>query len=670
MTAAIRSTRPRAAAGAIAAAAGLAGLLVAQAPAALALPAPQGHAWPAVQGDVDDLAEDLVEDFDLPGVQIAASKDGRLVVSRAYGFADTEEGTVLGADQQIQIGSNTKPLITGPAVSIAMAEAGLDPQTTPLYGPLGVLGTRFDEDIEIGAAATGTPVEWYYDITVQHLLDHRSGIGGSGDVDATLELFDTTYEDVTYAQVHQQYVRTQGLVFEPGTGYDYSNHGFGSLSMVIEELSGQDFEAYVTAELLTPLGLQDEIVRNVAAPGPTTATLHEYVDGEPVPYEPVITHTLGGAAGGYRASAQDVVELMNGLAAEYTPNELDSMGWGSSGLGAGARWGDPDDGVLTHNGRLKGGTSHVRMTVDGIAVAVQTNINNRDATLSSAAAAVVDLLRATDIPAHYDIWTGCTLPAAEPGNAQVARHGVPAGRYQCLVDQMVAADYRPDWVDAFDVDGTVAFNALFVPDTGGRWSAFHGLTGSGYQDRVDDLVDAGYRPGHVDSYLSGGQVRYAGFFVKESGPRWVAYHGIEADENTERFDELTADGYRPTSMSVVDTRSGLRYTAVYEQGVPGTVWVKTRLTPAQYQEAFDEQRDLGRQPVYLNGYSDRRDGSPRLVAIFASEPGGAFRARHGLTSTQYQSVWADTIADGYRTAVVTGYDGGAGARYAAVWTRR
>jgi CubicO group peptidase (beta-lactamase class C family) len=642
-------------------------LTTAPAAPAHAVPAPQGTAWPGISDEIDDLVEDMISDESLPGVSVAAAADGRLVVSRGYGYADTAAGTPLDDDDQIFIGSNTKPLITGASAWRLLDEAGLDPATTPLYGPDGVLGTDFDGDIAVGAAATGTPAEWYDDITVQHLFDHRSGFRGGGDAEGAAEMFGVDVEDVTYAQIHSHFLRTRALGSEPGAVYDYSNHGFGSLSLVVEELSGLTYNEYVVAHHLAPRGLDGEVERINDPFHAATAIPHRYVDGEPVPYEPEVGTGGQGAAGGWRSSSRDLVELMTSLAGEYSPREMDRMGWGATGVSAADAWGDDDTGVLSHNGRLSGGTSHVRMTVDGVFVAVQTNISNPDAPLSEVAAAIVELIRDADIPEHYDIWAGCTLPAVPSGHAQVARHGVPAARYQCEVDRMVAAGYRPDWVDAFDVAGTVRFNALFVPAGSTAWSAFHGLSGAGYQDRFDALTDAGYRPEQVDSYLDGGRVRYAGLFVREPGSGFVAYHGLTAAAHQDRFEDLRDRGYRPTSVSVVATGGERRYTAVYDHGVEGSFWLKSRLSPEQYRQVFDRQLERGRRPVYLNGYTDT-DGSPRLAVVFASEPDGPFRARHGLTSAQYQAAWNEAVADGLRTEVVTGYDDG-GARYAAVWGR-
>lgn len=254
----------------------------------------------------------------------------------------------------------------------------------------------------------------------------------------------------------------------------------------------------------------------------------------------------------------------------------------------------------------------------------------------------------------------------KPGSGEVARHGVPAGDYQCLFDQAVAAGYMPDWIDGFDVGGKVYFNVLFRPKAG-AWASFHGLSGSQYQERFNEYTRKGYRPHQVESHLQGGSVRYAVIFRKQGGPRYTAYHGLAADQHQQRFDTLTGQGYRPRNVSVVSTGGQRRYSALYEKADLGSWQARSQLSAAQYQQAFEDNARQKRQLVYLNSYV--HGGQPFFTAIWSSRPTGAYRARHGLTSAQYQSEWRSATGGNMRTGGVTGYGAGGSARYAAFWRK-
>lgn len=253
------------------------------------------------------------------------------------------------------------------------------------------------------------------------------------------------------------------------------------------------------------------------------------------------------------------------------------------------------------------------------------------------------------------------------GSAEVARHGVKAEDYQCLVDQAVSSDYKLVWVDGFNVNGNIYFNAVFRPEQGARWSASHNLNGSQYQAEVDKRKGLGYRLYHVDSYLAGNQVRYAAIFVKDGGPAVTAYHGLTAEQHQQKMDQLTAGTWRPKNVSVVSIGGKRFYTAIYESANVGGWEARSFLTPSEYQSLANENKQKGRELVYLNAYEHM--GQPRFTAIWNSATKGAFKARHGLTGEAYQDEWNSATKSGLLTRVVTGYEDGGHARYAALWRK-
>jgi hypothetical protein len=250
-----------------------------------------------------------------------------------------------------------------------------------------------------------------------------------------------------------------------------------------------------------------------------------------------------------------------------------------------------------------------------------------------------------------------------PGGSEVAHHGVPARCWQDTVDAVVAAGYQMTFLDAFETNGEVFFNGIFRPATGQPWAAVHGLDPQAYQDVVDGHDAAGRRLVLADSYLEGGSVRYAAIFGPETGP-WAAYHGLTQTDHQAEFDELRIEGYRPVSVSVVSVGGVRRYTAVYDTEPVGTWVLDSTVAEADYQAFFDAQADAGRKLHHLNAYE--HGGAIWFSAVFAAA-GPDVAAAHGLSATEYQLAWEELIDAGHRTRLVTGYDGGRTARYAAAW---
>lgn len=265
-------------------------------------------------------------------------------------------------------------------------------------------------------------------------------------------------------------------------------------------------------------------------------------------------------------------------------------------------------------------------------------------------------------------YTARKVPGAiKPGAKEVARHGVPARDYQCLFDQAVNAGYALEWIDGFDVGGNVYYNAVFRPKGNTGWTAFHGLTGAQYQQHFDKYTSQGYRPYQVESYSGQGGTRYAVIFRKQSGPAYSAYHGLDAAAHQAKMDALGKAGYRPRNVSVVSSGGQRRYTALYEKTDLGSWQAKSQLTASEYQQAFDSNAQQGRQVVYLNGYV--HGGQPYFSAIWSSKASGPYKAKHGLSSNQYQNEWQSNTGAGLLTRDVTGYSSGGSARYAAIWRK-
>ena len=80
------------------------------------------------------------------------------------------------------------------------------------------------------------------------------------------------------------------------------------------------------------------------------------------------------------------------------------------------------------------------------------------------------------------------------------------------------------------------------------WQARHNLTPAQFQSTFDDLFKQGYRLKNMTGYVSNGE-RFAGLWVKESGPAWQARFGLSKSDYQKTFDDLVKQGYRLTWVS-------------------------------------------------------------------------------------------------------------------------
>jgi CubicO group peptidase (beta-lactamase class C family) len=188
----------------------------------------------------------------------------------------------------------------------------------------------------------------YSSITIQNLLDHRAGFTRSGDTAGTAEMFGVPEASLGYKQIHQHFLRTRPLLRTPGGNPEYSNHGFGLWTLMIEKMSGQSYRDYVYQNYLVPNGVATDIEPQ-STPDSRDSANHILVNGVPVP-GPYEQSTTGLAAGGYRGTARALTVLTAKLDGKYADADMDRMGWALA-----------SDGSLEHNGGAEGGMAYVVM---------------------------------------------------------------------------------------------------------------------------------------------------------------------------------------------------------------------------------------------------------------------------------------------------------------------
>ena len=179
---------------------------------------------------LDQAVDSFMNSWSLHGVSLAIMKNDSLVYAKGYGMAD--ENTPMTPGTTLRLASVSK-LLTAIGVMKLQEEALLF-LDTPVFGPLGVLN-KYDSYIRD---------ENYYLITIEHLLRHQAGFTTRGG--------DPVFSPYTSRDALLRQQLRRSLAYEPGTTQEYSNFGFLLLSLVIEEVSGQSYEAFMQEHVFEP----------------------------------------------------------------------------------------------------------------------------------------------------------------------------------------------------------------------------------------------------------------------------------------------------------------------------------------------------------------------------------------------------------------------------------
>ena len=215
---------------------------------------------------------------------------------------------------------------------------------------------------------------------------------------------------------------------------------------------------------------------------------------------------------------------------------------------------------------------------------------------------------------------------------------------------------------------TISTNVpLVVATAPTAWVAHHNLTPQQYQADFDNLSKQGYRPTSISGYTDNGQERYSDIFEKKDGVAWAARHGLNAAQYQTAFDDFAKQGFRPTIISGYSVNGQVKFAAVFEKKV-GSEWVaRHNLTAQQYQQTFDEFTKKGFYPAYINAYMA---GNQELFAcVFEKGNNPAWVARHNLTAAQYQAAFNEFTGQGFYPKVVSGYNKNGTDFFAAIFIK-
>ncbi|MFB3787781.1 MAG: serine hydrolase domain-containing protein [bacterium] len=169
-----------------------------------------------------------------PGCAIAVVKDGQIIYEKGYGMADLRHGVPLTPNTVFHFGSNSKQFT---AFSIFLLEEEGWLQLTDDFHQY------IPELPDFGKT-----------ITIQHLLDHTSGLR---DYLELLAFAGWNYMDdlITKDLGFKYTLRQKALNFDPGEQFMYSNTGFMLLAEIVARISGQTFAQFTQERIFTPLGM-------------------------------------------------------------------------------------------------------------------------------------------------------------------------------------------------------------------------------------------------------------------------------------------------------------------------------------------------------------------------------------------------------------------------------
>ena len=238
--------------------------------------------------DLDRWVARAMQTFDVPGIGLAIVKDDQVVVAKGFGVRKLGETAPVDARTLFGIASNTKAF-TATALGLLVEERKLEwdapvVRYLPGFSMWDPFVTR--------------------ELTVRDLLVHRSGLGlGAGDL---LWWPASTYD--------RKEIARRLRFIPPATSfrsaYAYDNVLYLVAGEVIEAVSGQSWETFVSSRILAKVGMTGSNVRlSASSAGGNVAATHAPIDGKVRPIKPFDSDNTN-PAGGILSSAEDMAKWL------------------------------------------------------------------------------------------------------------------------------------------------------------------------------------------------------------------------------------------------------------------------------------------------------------------------------------------------------------------------
>ncbi|MGF7073078.1 serine hydrolase domain-containing protein [Mucilaginibacter sp. 3215] len=192
----------------------------------------QGQSWQDTIGQIDQLFDHYSSDN--PGYQLAISRHGQIIYSRAQGMADMERFTPLSKISLIEAGSVSKQF-TAAAILLLQQEGKLS----------------LDDDVRKYIPELPS---YGNTITLSQMLHHTSGLKDWGSL---MSLSDWPRGTKVYTNTEVLSIMTKqgSLNQEPGTVYAYSNTNYVLLAIIVERTSGETLADFTRKRIFIPAGM-------------------------------------------------------------------------------------------------------------------------------------------------------------------------------------------------------------------------------------------------------------------------------------------------------------------------------------------------------------------------------------------------------------------------------
>jgi CubicO group peptidase (beta-lactamase class C family) len=250
--------------------------------------------------EFDAFVQKEMEEQDIPALSVLVFRENEVLHERYFGKADLSQGPAL-ADNHLFLLASVSKVVTAVALLQLYDQGHFQ------------LDDKINDYLPFAVTVPGENK----DITFRMLLTHTSGIADGSALDD--QYYYGQDSPVALADFMENYLAPNGQFynvnenfhdFEPGTQHEYANAGSALIGVLVETISGMEFNAYCKANIFAPLGMGDtfwrldEINQPIARP-------YDLINGN---LQAIEHYTFTDYPnGGLRSTGRDLYKLLHAL---------------------------------------------------------------------------------------------------------------------------------------------------------------------------------------------------------------------------------------------------------------------------------------------------------------------------------------------------------------------
>lgn len=194
-----------------------------------------------LESKLDIQIEKLIDETGIPSVSIALFNSDSVFMSKAYGFSNVAQKIKASPQTIYHTGSTFKTVTATTIMQLADSDK---------------IDLDYPVDYYLESVSIDSSLDCDCQVTLRHLLSHQAGLGGSTELFKLWDRKEIRSLDSIAKDVIQ--------IKEPGKGFEYCNHCYVISALAVEDVSKENFGAYISNNLLAEL----EININPFTPSP------------------------------------------------------------------------------------------------------------------------------------------------------------------------------------------------------------------------------------------------------------------------------------------------------------------------------------------------------------------------------------------------------------------